>query len=836
MTAIVAFAGSTAAGTAAAAGIVAAAEKIPGPDPARKPVAGLFGGELGVERVASAVGTPPPYLARVKTLPHWLAIDLGRSVEIEAVKLFSFAKDKIDGKPEGVSPDGFPVRFKIEAAANADFSDAIVIADFTGADFDKLPFGHMPVLTFPAQQNLRARHVRLVVTKPGKLDGKPALMLWRFEVIERGTGGRDAATGARLSDSVSGALTGKPDASAEISLKLAAGTGGLFPAHSHPLLRPRRPLGDGVVLDRPEQVTAAATWRPAAPALLTPERGVTIGGLFADAFERNRRYLLSFCTLDDYTRPFLQRAGKPAPRGTFRSHFWTEVLAGANTGRFMMGAGNTLRWREDAELRERLAATVGAIEACATPEGYIMGYPEKRVLTDQTNGYVRSWVCNGLIEAGRAGDARAFALLRRWGDWFNTSPYLPEMALRVAIGWQGMIANSRTYVDTPVGVPADIQVLQRHFQLNYWLDQLAARDPAALWAFPYDRTHSYLVVTLNAYADMFRATGDRRYLDAVLGAWEMTREHFEHTGGAITLIEDFALVARRDPPASRRLRVSNGELCGNVFHTFLSQQLRVQFPDDERFAAEMEKSLYNIVLAAQSPDGGIRYHARQLRSKEGGKKHNTCCEGQGTRIYATLPEFIYKTSAAGDGVWVDLFNESEIEFLVGVAGEKGAGSGEQGAGKVTGGEKTKVVLAQHTEFPKSPEVRLVIKRGEATFKLRVRIPSWAAAPVTLTVNGAPAATGAPGTYVTLERPWRAGDTIAFTLPMSFRLTRYAGTEKGYAGAETYALEYGPLLMSLLVPNLPKDAKHTFPFAAAALISRLRPVAGKPLHFAVEGTG
>ena len=36
-----------------------------------------------------------------------------------------------------------------------------------------------------------------------------------------------------------------------------------------------------------------------------------------------------------------------------------------------------------------------------------------------------------------------------------------------------MIANTRMYF-TPVGKPEDIQVVQRYFQENYWLDELAA--------------------------------------------------------------------------------------------------------------------------------------------------------------------------------------------------------------------------------------------------------------------------------------------------------------------------------------------------------------------------
>lgn len=38
--------------------------------------------------------------------------------------------------------------------------------------------------------------------------------------------------------------------------------------------------------------------------------------------------------------------------------------------------------------------------------------------------------------------------------------------------------------------------------------------------------------------------------------------------------------------------------------------------------------------------------------KNRGENHNTCCEGQGTRWFGALPEFIY--SIADDGVYVNL--------------------------------------------------------------------------------------------------------------------------------------------------------------------------------------
>ena len=148
-----------------------------------------------------------------------------------------------------------------------------------------------------------------------------------------------------------------------------------------------------------------------------------------------------------------------------------------------MGAGNTLRWMDDPELRRRMNQLVDGIEACRQPNGDIMAYPEDSIFYSERGAYTRSWVTHGLIEAGYAGNPKAFSLLRGYYDWFDTCPYLPELMRRGGQGVQGMIPNTRMYF-TPVGKPKDIQVVQQFYQENYWMDELAARQDKAIWQYP----------------------------------------------------------------------------------------------------------------------------------------------------------------------------------------------------------------------------------------------------------------------------------------------------------------------------------------------------------------
>ena len=94
----------------------------------------------------------------------WVAIDLGEDRKIDAVQLDS-------ARPYDYSPDTpgflFPVRFKIEAAGKADFSDAKTVVDQTAADVPN-PGLYASVYRF---EPITARHVRLTVTRLARREG-----------------------------------------------------------------------------------------------------------------------------------------------------------------------------------------------------------------------------------------------------------------------------------------------------------------------------------------------------------------------------------------------------------------------------------------------------------------------------------------------------------------------------------------------------------------------------------------------------------------------------------------------------------------------------------------
>jgi uncharacterized protein len=334
---------------------------------------------------------------------------------------------------------------------------------------------------------------------------------------------------------------------------------------------------------------------------------------------------------------------------------------------------------------------------------------------------------------------------------------------------------------------------------------LARKDKDQIWQYPYDRPHCYLLTNLEAYLDVYRATGDRRWYDGVKAAWEMYNAHWEQPGGSISIIE-----YNYDPPDANFLTQKLGELCGSSFWIFLSQRFQLMAPEEERYAAEIEKSIYNVAMANQDGTIGLRYHTILVGNKEKGTRINTCCEGQGTRLIGSMPEHIY--SIAADGIYLNLFEASTLSWKH---------------------EDAPMALQMETKFPFERQVKVTFTTARPTrMKLRLRVPSWAGSEMKVFVNQHSGGVGQPGSYLVMDRAWSTGDSVSFMLPAVFELTEYKGADQ-IPGHKRYSLTYGPLLYAVAGS---KDVAFHLPNGSRPedLIQKLQPRLGAPLHYTVAG--
>jgi len=730
---------------------------------------------MGVERVARYYIPAYASMAKSNKETRWVQIDLGQEKKIEGIKLLPGVQGW------GPAAGGFPSRFKLEVSNDVDFKYPIMYEDCT-LKLEEFPNPLDIVCSFESK-TVHARYVRLTAIQ--LRDNK--LAMTKIMVL---SDGKDIAEGCPATES-------NPAKDSHIEL----------------LTRPARPQGEFVVTNNPGNVMPVETWKPVTYRAQSPMGGVLLNdGLFKTTMENNISYLMNSFSFDLLVRNFRAKAGfQVEPLAKKYQNMWFQILPGSEAGRFLTGAGNTLRWIENAQLRNRMDSIVDVIDQCKEPDGYIMAFPKHTILDNENGAYTRSWVSQGLIEAGYAGNKKAFPLLRGFYDWFDNCEYLPELLRRVHQGTQGIIPITRTYF-SPVGKPKDIQVVQQYFQENYWMEQLANRDTKAIWLYPYDRPHNYLVTGIEPYLDLYRATGAKKYLDTALGGWDLYHNNWEHIGGSLAINEGNFLYE----PKSNYLRRETGELCGNSFWIKLNQRLHLLYPEEEKYVNEIEKSIYNVAIANQYGKQGIRYFAKLVDHKYGphvpNSDHcmNTCCEGQGTRIYGSLPEYIYST--AEDGIYVDLFASSEIKYAI---------------------KNQSMSLKMNTQFPYDSKVEILVgNENPAQNKIRIRVPSWSSKAMAIMVNGKKTGSAKPGNYCVLDRQWKKGDVISFILPMDFRITKYTGNQKGFE-ENHYGIEYGPVLLAMV--NIKTNSTDIGVKATPENFKKLlKPVQGKSLHFSIEG--
>jgi hypothetical protein len=380
--------------------------------------------------------------------------------------------------------------------------------------------------------------------------------------------------------------------------------------------------------------------------------------------------------------------------------------------------------------------------------------------------------------------------------------------------------------------------------------------------------HNYQMTGVEAYMDLYILTGKAVYLDAVMGAWEMHRDPvagFIHVGGSLAINEggvyepgSYWLAAdaahswrsKRDALREARGRLAGephtphgphgshshephhghahgrelqndwghhptGEFCGAVFWLKLNQRLHRLMPDNETFVLEMEREVYNEGLAHQGAGGqGIRYFSNLNGVKEDAQHIGTCCEGQGTRLYGSLNEYLFTTVAGGGaGIYVDIYAPASI--LHGALN-----------------------LSIDTAWPYGESVTITVASSSpgAVIDVALRMPSWLALDsVPIALNGAPAAyAGTPGTYLHIARAWGAQDTLEFALPMALRAHPYTGVTQ-LPPLVRYSYTAGPVLLAVTGAwDAGRHVEYLPGLDGAAPGAWMAPVPGQPLHYSVQG--
>lgn len=286
--------------------------------------------------------------------------------------------------------------------------------------------------------------------------------------------------------------------------------------------------------------------------------------------------------------------------------------------------------------------------------------------------------------------------------------------------------------------------------------------------------HAVCALYLNVGAtDVALETGEPALWSALEAQWDnfIKRQMFV-TGGAGSRWAGESFGSDFQLPNER----AYAETCAAIALVMWAWRMG-QKSGDARFFDVLERTLYNGILSGLSL-GGDEYFYQNPLANDGTHRRQkwfgcACCPPNIARLLAQMPGYFY--SVCDEGIWAHLFaqNEARLSLLDG----------------------REVVIEQHTDYPWQGEVRLQFKEvppngGAWTF--RVRVPDWARG-ATLFVNGEEVA-APPGTYAAVSREWQSGDEVRLVLPMT--VEKIAAHRHVLENTGRVALRYGPLVYCL----------------------------------------
>ncbi|MCW6009335.1 glycoside hydrolase family 127 protein [Micromonospora sp. CPCC 205371] len=450
--------------------------------------------------------------------------------------------------------------------------------------------------------------------------------------------------------------------------------------------------------------------------------------------------------------------------------------------------------------------------------GFLAAYPETQFITleSMTSGnYTVVWapyytahkILRGLLDAYlNTGDERALDLASGLCDWMHSRlSVLPDSTLQrmwgiFSSGEFGGIVEAICDLHAVTG-KAEHLALARLFDLDRLIDSCVAGQDIL------DGMHANQhIPILTGLVRLHDETGEERYLTAAKNFWGMVVPTRMYGIGGTSTAEFW----RAANVIAGTLSDTNAETCCAYNMLKLSRMLFFH-EQDPKYMDYYERALYNQVLGSKQdrPDaekplvtyfiGLVPGHVRDYTPKQG----TTCCEGTGMESATKYQDSVYFES--DDGLYVNLFSPSTVTW-------RG------------------VTVTQSTSFPFEQGTTLTV-RGKATFDLHLRVPGWARDGFEVTVNDrALTRVPVPGTYLTISRTWRDGDTVRVRMPFRLR------AERALDDPTVQTLFYGPINL------VGRDSRTTYlpvtlhPTAAlnGDLAGALTPMPDKALHFTLGG--
>ena len=504
---------------------------------------------------------------------------------------------------------------------------------------------------------------------------------------------------------------------------------------------------------------------------------------------RNTDYLL-FLDPDRMLHTFRLNVGLPSsakPCGGWEAP--SSLIRGHCTGHLMSGlalsyanTGNPALADKGRYIVSQLARFQARAASAGFNSGYLSAFPES--FFDRLEAGLSVWspyymihkFLAGLIDQHElVGNAQALDVAARLGDWvgWRTGRLDYPLMQQILQTEHGGIAESLTNLFRLTGDASYLATAERFYHAVVF-DPLA-RDEDRLFGLHANTNIPKMVSCLRIWEE----TGNQRYHDIAANFWRIVTDHHSYIVGGTSNYEHW----QAPDVVAGQLSNRTCENCCSYNMLKLTRLLHFHQPGRIDLVDHYERALFNQMLGEQDPDSAHGFNIYYTGLSPGAFKQQpsfmgtdpnvystdytnfSCDHGTGMETQAKFADTIY--SRDSQGLFVNLFIPSEV-----TCGDGG------------------LTIRQSTGFPEEPRTRLTVVSGEATMALRVRIPFWVAGPARAWLNGTPlGAPGTAGSWLTVERDWRPGDSLVVSLPMRLSLNPTPDNPA------VQAVTYGPIVLS-----------------------------------------
>lgn len=455
-----------------------------------------------------------------------------------------------------------------------------------------------------------------------------------------------------------------------------------------------------------------------------------------------------------------------------------QTWVGEYTGKYLHAASRAWRYSKNEQLKTQMDRIVDILIACQNKDGYLGTYLPADYWTNwdvwahkyNMLGLLSYYSVTGCKPALEASIKMGDLLCRTFGEKEN------QLNIIKSSGHVGMASTS---VLEPMTELYRYTGDNKYLDFCYYIVKAYEDGPKIISTLntvgrvdKVANAKAYeMMSNLTGIVKMYQVTGDENLIKAADTAWNDISKYRLYITGTASKAElfqdDFVFPASNDDHM--------GEGCVTTTWLQFSQSL-YNLTGDCKYMDEIEKTIYNHLLAAENPGTGCVSYYTALQDKKPYRCsiNAHCCLASIPRGIAAIPELVYTKSTDNNVFCINMFTAGE--FSDNVFTKKG--------------KEVPVKCVIDSKFPEEGKVIITLNSAKkANFKLALRVPEWCNKFVA-NIDGK-SIEGTPGKYLYIDRQWNLKTTIQISFDLNVQTL-----PGGKSYPDCIAVKTGPQILSV----------------------------------------